>query len=219
MLDAAAAVKDWVPRFRATLPEGVEVTIFNDESMDLVTRLAVLSSNAQSGLLLVLIVLALFLRFRLAMWVAAGVPVSILGAFMMFPFFGITLSTMTVMALILVLGILTDDAVVIGESVHTYEEELDDRVEAAIRGTQAVHIPVIFGVLTSMAAFLPIMIVRGRMGDFFGVIGLTAILCLGCSLVESQLVLPAHLAHRRVSSKNDQPESPSSPPGRSSRTA
>lgn len=205
VLDAAAAVKAWVPRFRSTLPEGVEVTIFNDESMDLVTRLEVLANNAWSGLLLVLVVLALFLRFRLAMWVAAGVPVSILGAFMLLPFFGITLSTMTVMALILVLGILTDDAVVIGESVHTEEENTADRVEAAIRGTQAVHVPVVFGVLTSMAAFLPIMIVPGRMGDFFGVIGQTAILCLFMSLVESQLVLPAHLAHRRISSTSDRP--------------
>ena len=205
VLDAAAAVKAWVPRFRSTLPEGVEVTIFNDESMDLVTRLAVLSTNARSGLALVLVVLALFLRFRLATWVAAGVPLSILGAFMLFPFFGITLSTMTVMALILVLGILTDDAVVIGESVHTAEQRTEDRVEAAIEGTQAVSVPVVFGVMTSMAAFLPIMIVPGRMGGFFGVIGQTAILCLVMSLIESQLVLPAHLAHRRVSSKNARP--------------
>jgi multidrug efflux pump subunit AcrB len=205
VLDAAAAVKAWVPAFRASIPEGVEVTIFNDESLDLVSRLDVLARNGRSGLILVLITLTLFLRFRLAMWVAAGVPISFLGAVMFFPAFGVTISTMTVMACILVLGILVDDAIVIGESVHTYEEELNDQVEAAIKGTQAVYIPVFFGVLTSMAAFLPILLVPGRMGSFFGVIGLTAILCLVFSLVESQFILPAHLAHRRISPKRSEP--------------
>jgi multidrug efflux pump subunit AcrB len=205
VLEAAAAVKGWVPSFRASVPQGVEVTVFNDESMDLVSRLDVLSRNGRSGLILVLIVLTVFLRFRLAMWVAAGVPISFLGAMMLFPVFGITISTMTVMAFILVLGILVDDAIVIGESVHTYEVELGDQVQAAIKGTQAVYVPVIFGVLTSMAAFLPIVLVPGRMGEFFGVIGVTAILCLVFSLVESQLILPAHLAHRRVTSKRGEP--------------
>jgi multidrug efflux pump subunit AcrB len=205
VLEAAAAVKAWVPGFRASVPEGVAVTIFNDESLDLVSRLEVFTRNGRSGLVLVLITLTLFLRFRLAMWVAAGVPISFLGAIMFFPTFGITISTMTVMAFILVLGILVDDAIVIGESVHTYEEELGDQIEAAIKGTQAVYIPVFFGVMTSMAAFLPILLVPGRMGSFFGVIGLTAILCLVFSLVESQLILPSHLAHRRLKPKRGEP--------------
>lgn len=201
VLEAAAALKAWVPKFRASVPEGVEVTIFNDESMDLVSRLAVMRKNAVQGLGLVIVTLALFLRFRLAMWVVAGVPISFLGALMMFPFFGITINTMMVMAFILVLGILTDDAVVIGEAVHVQEEETDDPIEAAIRGTQAMSVPVFFGVLTTMAAFLPILIVPGRMADFFGVIGKVAILALAFSLIESQLILPAHLAHRRRTPK------------------
>ena len=205
MLEVAGAVKAWLPGFRASLPEGVEVTIFNDESLDLITRLDVLRKNGGGGLILVLIVLTVFLRFRLAMWVAAGVPISFLGAMMFFPAFGLTISTMTVMACILVLGVLVDDAIVIGESVHSFEVELGDQVQAAIKGTQAVYIPVIFGVLTSMTAFLPIMVVPGRMGDFFGVIGLTAILCLVFSLLESQLILPAHLAHRRLTPKAGKP--------------
>jgi multidrug efflux pump subunit AcrB len=203
VLDASRAVKAWLPGFRASLPEGVSVTIFNDESMDLVTRLDVLRRNGIGGLILVLLILTLFLRFRLAMWVAAGVPISFLGAMMFFPIFGLTISTMTVMALILVLGILVDDAIVIGESVHSFEEKLGDQVQAAILGTQAVYIPVFFGVMTSMAAFLPIILVPGRMGGFFGVIGITAIVCLAFSLIESQLILPAHLAHRRTTSKRE----------------
>jgi multidrug efflux pump subunit AcrB len=198
VLDAAAAVKQWLPRFRASLPEGVAVTIFND-------GLQVLQKNGLGGLLLVLVILTLFLRFRLAMWVAAGVPISLLGAMMLFPVFDLTISTMTVMAFILVLGILVDDAIVIGESVHTYEVKLGDQVQAAILGTQAVYIPVFFGVMTSMAAFLPIVLVPGRMGSFFGTIGYAAILCLVFSLIESQLILPSHLAHRRTSPKKRNP--------------
>jgi multidrug efflux pump subunit AcrB len=202
ILEAAAAVKEWIPGFRASLPEGVAVTIFNDESIDLLARLSVLQWNGLGGLVLVMAILTLFLRFRLAMWVAAGVPISFLGAIMLFPIFGLTINTLAVMAFILVLGILVDDAIVIGESVHTFEVKLGDQVEAAIKGTQAVYIPVVFGVMTSMAAFLPIIIVPGRMGGFFGVIGYAAILCLIFSLIESQLILPAHLAHRRITAKS-----------------
>jgi len=205
VLEAADALKAWVPTFRAKLPEGVEITIFNDESMDLVTRLAVMGKNAWQGLLLVVVVLTLFLRFRLALWVAAGVPISLLGALTLFPFFDLTINTMTLMAFILVLGILSDDAVVIGEAVQTFEDETGDQVEAAIRGTQAMSVPVVFGVLTTMAAFLPILMVEGRMADFIGVVGKVAILTLAFSLIESQLVLPAHLAHRKIAPRGAAP--------------
>ncbi len=204
-LEAATAVKNWIGPFHAKLPEGVAVTIFADESLDLIVRLDVLRKNGLQGLLLVLIVLTLFLRFRLAMWVAAGVPIAFAGALLCFPAVGLTISTLSVMAFILVLGILVDDAIVIGESVHTQEGLIGDQVEAAIKGTQAVSIPVIFGVLTTVAAFLPIMMIPGRMGSFFGVIGQCGILCLAFSLVESQLILPSHLAHRRIGSNRGQP--------------
>jgi multidrug efflux pump subunit AcrB len=151
------------------------------------------------------VILTLFLRFRLAMWVAAGVPIALLGAIMCFPAAGLSISTMSVMAFILVLGILVDDAIVIGESVHTHEMRSEGQIEAAIKGTQEVSVPVIFGVMTTIAAFLPLILTAGRMGQFFGTIGVTAIFCLVFSLIESQLVLPAHLAHRRISSKSGEP--------------
>jgi multidrug efflux pump subunit AcrB len=203
--DVASAVKGWIGAFESSLPEGVLVTIFNDESADLAVRLNALSSNARSGLLLVMLVLTCFLRFRLAMWVAAGVPIALLGAIACFPGFDLTISTMTVMAFILVLGILVDDAIVIGESVYTHEQKSGNQVEAAIKGTQEVYVPVIFGVMTSVAAFLPLILVPGSMGQFFGVIGYIAMLCLVFSLIESQLILPAHLAHRRTSSRRGEP--------------
>ena len=205
ILDAASDVEGWIDGFRASIPEGVEILIFNNEATGLVVRLEALTRNARSGILLVLLVLTLFLRFRLAMWVAAGVPISLLGAVMLFPAYGISISTLTVMAFILVLGILVDDAIVIGESVHTHEQMGKSQEDAAIDGTLEVFVPVTFGVMTTMAAFLPLILVPGNMGSFFGVIGFAAIICLVFSLIESQLILPSHLAHRRISSKHGQP--------------
>jgi multidrug efflux pump subunit AcrB len=205
ILDIARAVKSWLKGYRAAVPEGIELALFQDESEDLVVRFDALMRSARSGLILVLIVLSLFLRFRLAMWVAAGVPIALFGALTWFPALGITMSTLTVMAFILVLGILVDDAIVIGESVYSREQNSESQVQAAIKGTKDVYIPVIFGVMTSIAAFTPLIMVPGRMGRFFGVLGYTAILCLVFSLIESQLILPSHLAHRRISSKRGTP--------------
>jgi len=204
-LVAAAAVKGWVGGFRQSLPSGGDVTIFNDDSLELVVRLDVLVRNGRSGLILVLVVLALFLRFRLAMWVAAGVPIAFAGALFMFPVFSLTISTLTVIAFIVVLSILVDDAIVIGESIHSKEVEGLPQIEAAIQSTQAVFVPVIFGVLTSVTAFLPIMLLPGRMGGFFGTVGKTAVVCLAFSLLEALLILPSHLAHRKRSTASDNP--------------
>lgn len=204
-LEAAAAVKEWVVPFRQSLPKGVSATIFNDDSLELVVRLDVLVRNGRTGLALVFVVLALFLRFRLAMWVAAGVPIAFAGALLFFPVFGLTISTLTVIAFIIVLGILVDDAIVIGESVHSREVEGMPQIEAAIRGTQDVFVPVIFGVLTSVTAFMPIILLPGRMGGFFGTVGKTAIVCLAFSLLEALLILPSHLAHRKLERTTDNP--------------
>jgi len=196
--EIAALVKGHLETVRRSLPPGIALEVFNDNSISLRARLSALLSNARSGLVLVLLILGLFLRFRLAMWVAAGVPIAFLGGIALFPTLGLSISTLSVMAFILVLGIVVDDAIVIGESVYTQERRGVDQVTAAIRGTQEVSVPVIFGVMTTVAAFLPLMLVSGRMGDFFAVLGWTAILCLVFSLVESQLILPAHLAHRKA---------------------
>jgi len=205
ILDVVEAVKPWLEEFRTTLPEGIEVTVFADASKDLEARLSAMTRNARSGLILVVAILALFLRFRLAMWVAAGVPISLLGAIACFPTFDVTISTLTAMAFILVIGILVDDAIVIGEAVHSHEDGSETQADAAINGTLEVYIPVFFGVMTTIAAFIPLVIVPGRMGEFFGWLGLTAILCLVFSLIESQLILPSHLAHRRTDSKTGHP--------------
>ncbi|MCZ6889034.1 MAG: efflux RND transporter permease subunit [Gammaproteobacteria bacterium] len=197
----ARDVRAYVAKKRSQLPQGIELSLWSDSSKQLDTRVATLLRTAGGGLVLVLIVLALFLRFRLAMWVAAGIPIALLGTTAMFPYFDISISTMTVMAFILVLGIVVDDAIVVGERVYAHEELGKRPIRAAIDGTWEVSVPVIFGVLTTMAAFLPLLIVPGRMADFFGVIGTVVIIALVVSIIESQLILPAHLAHR----KRDEP--------------
>jgi multidrug efflux pump subunit AcrB len=204
-LQIATAVKAYLERARNRMPEGIELTVWSDRAADLEARVAALLGNARNGLVLVLLILALFLRFRLAVWVAAGVPIAFLGALMTFPAFGLAISTLSIMALILVLGIVVDDAIVVGENVYTHERRHEDQRQAAIVGTQEVYVPVIFGVLTTIAAFFPLTIVPGMMGDFFVVIGVTVIVCLIFSLIESQLILPAHLAHRRTRSKGGSP--------------
>jgi multidrug efflux pump subunit AcrB len=196
IMSIAEEVKAYLALASNEVPEGIKLTIWQDESQDLVDRLDALSKNARSGLLLVLFVLTLFLRFRLALWVAAGIPVALLGAVSLFPVAGISISTMTVMAFILVLGILVDDAIVVGERVFAHEQNGSPRLEAAGNGTLEVSIPVFFGVLTTMATFLPFLSIPGPIGGFYKPLGYTVMLALAFSLVESQLILPSHLAHR-----------------------
>ena len=126
---------------------------------------------------------------------AIGVPISVLGALAVFPIFSISIDVLTLFAFILVLGVLVDDAIVVGENVHSRQVAGEDPIPAAIHGTQEVSKPVVFGVLTTIAAFAPMMISPGRIGQMFGMIGVIVTLCLVVSLVESQFVLPAHLAH------------------------
>ena len=197
LIQIAEDVNALVTKYRATVPEGIELDIWIDTSKDLEERMSVLMQNAGGGLLLVLVILALFLKFRLAMWVAVGIPVALIGTLAALPFTDINISTMTVMAFILVLGIVVDDAIVVGERVYGHEQMGKPGLQAAIDGTWEVSVPVIFGVLTTIAAFLPLILVEGRMSGFFAPIGWVVIFALICSIIESQLILPAHLAHRK----------------------
>ena len=198
IIQIADRVKAYLEQARSEVPEGIAITIWQDESQDLVDRLAALSRNARSGLFLVLLILTLFLRFRLALWVAAGVPVALLGTVAIFPVVGLSISTVSVMGFILVLGILVDDAIVVGERVYAMEQSGSTPLDAARNGTLDVSLPVIFGVLTTMATFIPILSIPGPMGGFYKPLAYTVIAALVFSVIESQLILPSHLAHRTV---------------------
>ncbi len=198
-------VRAYIPQAQRFMPEGIDVAIVQDESEELEARINILLGTAAGGLVLVLILLALPLQFRLAMWVAAGIPIAMLGTIATFGPFGITISTLSVFAFILVLGIVVDDAIVVGERVFAHERISETQVEAAIEGTSEVSVPVIFGVLTTIAAFIPIIFTPGRIGQMFSIMGYVVVLCLIFSIIESQLILPAHLAHRRKESDSDNP--------------
>ncbi len=205
IIDIRDKVRAYVENAQARMPEGIELTIWRDESEELEARLSILLATAAGGLALVLLLLSLPLQFRLAMWVAAGIPIAMLGTIALFIPLGITLSTMSVIAFILVLGIVVDDAIVVGERIYAHERHAEDQHSAAIEGTAEVAVPVIFGVLTTMAAFLPIMLLPGRIGSLFSVLGYIVVICLVFSVIESQLILPSHLAHRRIEPRAGRP--------------
>ena len=196
LIAIAADTKEIVKQFDRELPEGISTNIWIDTSLELQERMSVLLKNAAGGLLLVLVILALFLQFRLAMWVAIGIPVAMMGTLAIVPFTDLTISTMTVLGFILVLGIVVDDAIVVGERVYAHEQMNKEPMQAAVEGTWEVSVPVIFGVLTTIAAFLPLIMVDGQMSGFFAPLGWIVIFALICSIIESQLILPSHLAHR-----------------------
>lgn len=205
IIDIARSVHAYIDDARFRMPEGIVLTTWNDEAASLRGRINALVGNAGGGLMFVLVVLALVLRFRLALWVAAGIPIALLGALMLFPAFDYSISTIAVMGFILVLGIVVDDAIVVGERVFAFEEDGHSPRDAAVNGTIDVLVPVVFGVLTTIVAFAPLVVVPGRMGQFFGVLGGTVILCLVLSLVEALFILPAHLAHRHAKGSTDSP--------------
>lgn len=198
IVTAARQVRDWMDSADLNLPEGMTLAIITDSAVATQDRITTVAKNAYTGLMLVLVILAFFLRFKLAIWVAAGIPIAIAGALSLFPTVGLTISSLTVMGFILVLGIIVDDAIVVGERIHAFERKGYNKTDAAIEGTMEVSVPVIFGVLTTIAAFLPILLLDGQMGAFFNAIGAVVVFCLVASLVESQLILPGHIAHRKT---------------------
>lgn len=196
---SAQMVRAWMNSPELDLPQGMQLTVVQDSALATQERIGTVAQNAYTGLVMVLIVLALFLRFKLAIWVAAGIPIAIAGALSLFPTVGLTISSLTVMGFILVLGIIVDDAIVVGERIHAFERKGYGQEEAAIEGALEVSVPVIFGVATTIAAFLPILLLDGQMGAFFNAIGAVVVFCLLASIVESQLILPGHIAHRKTS--------------------
>ena len=204
VVEISENVRAYVEEARDRMPDGIELTIWQDESEELQARIDILLGSAATGLALVLLLLTLPLQFRLAMWVAAGIPIAMLGTFAVFGPVGITISTMSVVAFILVLGIVVDDAIVVGERVYAHEQQGKDQFTAAVEGTSEVAVPVIFGVLTTIAAFTPLMFATGTLGQLLSIIGYVVAICLFFSIVESQLILPAHLAHRKQPSPTDE---------------
>jgi multidrug efflux pump subunit AcrB len=197
-IEVADAVKNYIEDKQATLPKGFELSYWDDDSDIVKKRIQTLTSNAIQGGILVLALLTLFLRPAIAFWVFIGIPVSFMGAFIVMPYFGITLNIMSLFGFILVLGIVVDDAIVTGENVYTHLRHAESGEQAAIQGTLEVATPVTFGVLTTVAAFLPLAFIDGVRGALFAQIPIVVIPVLLFSLIESKFVLPSHLKHLKL---------------------
>lgn len=204
-ITVADEVKEFIENQQTNLPMGFELSYWDDDSELVKSRIATLTTNALQGGILVLALLTLFLRPAIAFWVFIGIPVSFMGAFLAMPLFGVTLNIMSLFGFILVLGIVVDDAIVTGENVYTHLKTAESGEQAAIRGTQEVATPVTFGVLTTVAAFLPLAFIEGGRGALFAQIPVVVIPVLLFSLIESKFVLPAHLKYIKLRHQKGEP--------------
>ena len=193
LLNVVNTVKNYVQS--KEMPAGYSLTTWADQSIDVRDRLNMLIRNGTGGLILVFIVLAVFLELRLAFWVALGIPVSILGAGTILLWGDQTLNMLTMFAFLLALGIVVDDAIVIGENIYAHREMGKSPIRAAIDGTYEVLPSVTASVMTTIVAFCPLLFVSGVMGKFIAVMPLAVIGMLFISLLESTFVLPVHLSH------------------------
>ncbi|MBX2857937.1 MAG: efflux RND transporter permease subunit [Cellvibrionaceae bacterium] len=202
-IDVAEKVKNYVAKKNARLPDNLELYHWDNKADVIQKRINTLTSNAIQGGLLVILLLSLFLRPSVAFWVFLGIPVSFLGAFLTMPLLGVSLNMVSLFAFIVVLGIVVDDAIVTGENVYTHLQKSETGIEAAINGTKEVAVPVTFGVLTTVAAFLPLAFMEGNRGPIFAQIPLVVVPVLIFSLIESKFVLPAHLKHVKVGKQKE----------------
>ena len=194
-IDIAEAVKQQMALSKNSLPKGIHIEIRYDASVSYAERVDLLLRNSALGLTLVFITLALFLELRLAFWVMTGIPIAFLGSFLFLPTLGISLNMVSLFAFIIALGIVVDDAIIIGENIYHYRQEGHPALEAAIKGVQDMAAPVTFSILTNIATFMPLFFMPGVMGKIFVMIPSVVITVFLLSLIESLFILPHHLAH------------------------
>ena len=189
-----------VTEYQKILPSTIQLDLWNNQSEPIKSRLSLLMKNSAQGVIMVVALLALFLNIRVALWVGFGLPVTFAGAMVLMgdSFFGLSLNELTTFGFIMALGIVVDDAVVIGESIYEEREKKGASIESTIMGAKKVATPTTFGVLTTMVAFMSMTLVEGELGKIFAQFAYAAAFCLLFSLIESKLILPSHLAHVRM---------------------
>ena len=196
VMNVATAVHDHLSdAIVPSLPEGAGISIWNDESQTYSERVDLLLKNGSLGLLLVLVALALFLQIRLAIWVTVGLATTFVGAIAVMLLFDVVINTISLFVFVLAIGIIVDDAIVTADSIYKERKLGLPGVAAAIRGTRRIKIPLTFAVLTSIAAFIPLLFIPGGIGDIWRALPIIVIGMLVISLVESLFILPAHLSH------------------------
>ncbi|MFP4095229.1 MAG: efflux RND transporter permease subunit [Cyclobacteriaceae bacterium] len=199
-LEIAASVEQILSEFEATLPPGVKYRIDSNRADDYGERLSLLTENGILAIVIVLVILTLFLEYKLAFWVMIGMAISFIGGITFLPLIGVSINMISMFGFLLVLGIVVDDAVVVGENVYEYRQQGMGFLEAAIKGAQNISRPVVFSILTNIIAFIPLLFIPGRTGKFWWPLPAVVIVVLIVSLLEALFILPAHLAH---SSKRD----------------
>ncbi|MCY4199612.1 MAG: efflux RND transporter permease subunit [Gammaproteobacteria bacterium] len=203
VMDVATSVREHLAEVVSPqLPPGVEVTIWNDDTKSYSERVNLLLKNGGLGLLLVLIALTLFLDMRLAVWVVAGLATSMIGAFAVLLVLGISINAISLFVFVLGIGIVVDDAIIVAEHIHEERQKGVPGVVAAIRGTRRIKGPLTFAVLTSVAAFTPIFLMPGGLGEFWLALPVVVIAMLVISLVESLFILPHHLSTLPLASES-----------------
>ncbi len=198
-IDIARTVKKYISEKKKYLPEGLSIGLWEDDVQYLNARLNLLKRNGYIGLVLVFLCLTLFLNLRLAFWTTMGIPISFLGAFYLIPFFDVSINMISLFAFIMSLGLVVDDAIVVGENIFAYRQQGMERTAAAIKGAKEMAMPVTLAVLTTMFAFVPLAYTTGIMGKILRVLPIVVISVLLVSLVEALLILPAHLSGRKSS--------------------
>jgi len=201
-LDVADTVKKYISEKKGELPEGVSIALWDDDSLFLRSRMDLLKKNGYIGLILVFLCLLLFLDLRLAFWTTLGILISFLGAFWLIPIFDVSINMMSLFAFIMCLGLVVDDAIVVGENIFAYRQKGMDATAAAIKGVKEMAMPVTLAVLTTAFAFLPLAYTSGIMGKILRVFPIVVISVLSISLLEALLILPAHLSSKRSLGKN-----------------
>lgn len=202
LISSADKIKEYIYKYNQ-VQQNIQLNVTSDRSTTLNDRTWLLTKNAVSGILLVLFFLALFLNLRLAFWVAFGLPISFLGMFIFAAQLGVTINVLSLFGMIIVIGILVDDGIVIGENIyHHYYDLGKSKIRAAIDGTMEVIPPIVSAILTTIIAFSTFFFVDGRIGSFFGEVSTIVILTLSVSLIEALIILPAHIAHSKALERN-----------------
>jgi len=196
-ISVSEAVAGHVADLKESLPQGLSVDARRDRSEIYRQRLELMLRNGMIGLMLVFILLALFLEFRLAFWVALGIPISFIGSFLILHPLGVSINMVTMFAFIVTLGIVVDDAIIVGENIYAYRQNRMSWFEAAVRGAREITLPVTFSVMSNMITFTPMLFIPGFMGKIFKFIPLVVFAVFSISLIESLFILPAHLGHRK----------------------
>ena len=194
-LRTSEVVHEWINQTRPSLPEGVSLTMWRDSSVPFVGRVDTLLKNGIGGLGLVFLVLLLFLRPKLALWVCVGIGVAFMGTFFVLQYTGTSLNMISLFAFLLILGIVVDDAIIVGEAIHTHQTNGHPGVEGASMGASSVVKPVMYAVISTMIFFVPMLFMPGDMATAAQAIPVVVILALAFSLIESLWILPSHLAH------------------------